>query len=882
MTRTVRAYHTLLATLLPAGFNDAFAEELLAVYAEVDHSARERRGVIGAWAALVAELPGLVRIAIRERRTHRTIRAPHATAHLEANMLDALWQDLSFAFRGLRRAPMFALIAVATLALGIGANTAIFSVVDAVLLTPLKLGDPGRLVALGERGKNSSPNALNSTSPASFYDWKSSSKTLRIAGFSGVSGVLTGHGEPQQLPGTSSIGGLLDVAGVRPYLGRLINESDEDPAAPQVIVLSYDAWQRIFGEDRSVIGKTLDLNGTARTIVGVMPRGFSYPGAPNDFWVPSRFDGTFRANRDQYFISVIGRLADGATLETARAEMDVIADRLNRDWPKYNRGTRISVLPLQETIVSVVRRQLFVLMGAVGFVLLITCANLANLLLARAGARRREIAVRQALGANRQRIVRQLLTESAVLALLGGLGGLIVGKSFLKLLLAAQVTTNLPRADEITLDGRVMLFAALASVVAGLLFGSAPAWQLSRSSDALRQGTRGSAGGQWMRNVLVVSELALAMILLTGAGLLLQSFSRLSRVDPGVKTEGRITFSLRLRESHPDFAPSAIDQISAVPGVKTVAVASSLPITGRSNGAWFNRIDKPLPEDVVPSGEAYRVVTPTYFDAVGVPLRLGRLLTSADRQEAPAIVINEALSKKYYPNENPLGKLVYLGAPDNRLFSSAPIVGVVGDTRDAGLGSDPLPMVYIPLAVMPKWPSLSFVIRTNGNPSSVVNSARSIIRSMVPNTPIQNVRTLEEVVSAATAPARWSATLLGTFAAVAVVMAVLGVFGVLSFLVAQRTRELGIRLALGASTTAVQRLVVARGLAIVALGVGIGLVGAYGLTQFMQTLLYDVTPTDPGTFAGVAGLLFVAAGLASYLPARRATRVDPMIALRAE
>jgi predicted permease len=882
MTRTVRAYHALLAALLPAGFNDAFAEDLLAVYVDVDRSARARHGAAGAWIALAAELPGLVRIAIRERRTHRTIRASYATTHLEANMIDALWQDLSFALRGLRRAPGFAFIAIATLALGIGANTAIFSVVNAVLLTPLKLHDPERLVALGERRKNSPPDALNSTSPASFYDWKSHSQSMRIAGFSFVSGVLTGHGDPQQLTGVASIGGLFDVVGVRPFLGRVLSEKDEDPAVPAVIVLSYDTWHRVFGDDRSVVGTTLDLNGTARTIVGVMPPGFSYPGAPNDFWTPSRYDAEFRSNRDQYFIAAIGRLADGATIEKARAEMDIVADRLNRDWPQFNRGTRIAVVSLQETIVANVRRQLVILMGAVAFVLLITCANLGNLLLARAGVRRREVAVRQALGANRGRIIRQMLTESTVLAVIGGIAGVLVGKSFLKMLLAAQVTTNLPRADEIALDGRALLFALVTSVIAGLLFGSAPAWQLSRSNDALRQGTRGSVGGQWMRNVLVVSELALAMILLTGAGLLLRSFSRLSSVDPGVKTEGRITFSLRLGEPRPDFVRSASEQISALPGVQMVAVASSLPITGRRNGAWFNRIDKPLPADVMPSGEAYRVVTPEYFAAVGSPLRMGRLLTSADRLESPAVVINEALAKKYYPGENPIGKPVYLGAPDNRLFNSAPIVGVVGDTRDGGLGTAPFPTVFIPVAVMPKWTSFSFIIRTNGNASSIVSSARSIIRSMVPNVPLQNVQTLDEIVSAAVAPARWSATLLGTFAAVAVVMAVLGVFGVLSFLVTQRTRELGIRLALGASTSAVQRLVVMRGVAIVALGVGLGLAGAYSLTRFMNSLLYEVTPTDTVTFAGVAFVLFAAATLASYLPARRATRVDPMIALRAE
>ena len=799
-------------------------------------------------------------------------------------MFDSLSQDATFAVRSLRRAPSFALTAILTLALGVGANTAIFSLVNGVLLTPLRLREPDRMVAIGEAQKNSAPNALNTTSPGSFFDWQTKSKTMSIAGYSAVGGVLTDHGEPQQIVGVNAVGGLMTVLGVQPLFGRLLTAADEDPASPRTIVLSFDTWHRLFGDNRDVLGKTLNLNGIARSIVGVMPAGFTFPGAPIDFWAPSRFDAAFRINRDQYFIEVVGRLAPGVTLEQARADVSTIAAQMARDWPIYNEGTRIGVQPLKETIVGGARRQLLVLMGAVAFVLLITCANLGNLLLARASGRRREIAVRQALGANRFRVARQLLTESVLLALTGGVVGIVVGKAFLKLLLAAQGALNLPRAEEISLDARVLVFTLAVSVVAGLFFGSIPAWQLakSRSAEALREGTRGSGGGQWARNMLVVSELALAMVLLTGAGLLLRSFDSLRRVDPGVKSDHVLTFSAALRSKNPTFFATTLEQIRALPGVQSAALASFLPISGRGGGAWFNRIDRPLPEGVHPTGAPYRVVTPEYFATVGQQLKMGRLLDASDRLEAPAIVVNEALVRKYYPGENPLGKPVYLGAPDNRLFDHGLIVGVVADTRDAGLGSNPIPTVYIPFAVMPTWPSFSFVIRTSGNPTSLIAASRAVIRAADPGIPVRNVQTLDEVVSAAVAPARWSTMLLGVFAGVAVVMAVLGVFGVLSFIVTQRTRELGIRIALGASSTSVRRLVVGRGLVLVFAGLGLGLIGAYALTRFMTTLLYGVTATDPITFAGVAALLAFAAAWASYLPARRATRVDPIIALRTD
>jgi len=880
----VRVYRALLALLLPPRFRREFADEMALVFADL-HAAAARTGRCRGLGALAAELPGLVRLAVRERRAEREARAYQTAAVAgERQMLDSLLQDLHFALRALRRSPGFALVAVLTLALGVGANTAIFSVVNGVLLRPLPLREPERLVAVGEAAQGGGPRDYSVTSPGSFFDWQRQVRSLRIAGFTGSEGTVTGRGEPERLVGANTVGGLFEVLGVRPLLGRTVELSDEDPAAERVIVLSHATWQRLFGGDRGAVGRTLTVNGTPRTIVGVMPPSFRFPDGATEFWVPSRFEPEFRANRDQYFIQVVGRLAPGATLDGARAELATVAERLRRDWPLYNGELGIVAFPLQETIVEGVRTRLLVLMGAVAFVLLITCANLGNLLLARSAGRRREIAVRRALGAGQGRIARQLLTESVVLALAGGAAGLLVGRAFLALLLAAQATTNLPRADEIALDTRVLLFTLGVSLAAGLLFGSLPVWQLgrARSSEALREGTRGSVGQQWARRALVVSELALAMVLLTGAGLLLRSFALLQRVDPGFRADRVLTFDVaQRRDGGAHFFPASVERIRALPGVRSAAVVSQLPVTGRGIGAWFNRLDRPAGTEK-PNGEAYRVVSPEYFATIGLPLKRGRLLGDGDRRESAAVVINEALARKYYPNEDPVGKEVYLGAPDNRLFDRGTIVGVVGDTRDAGLGADPLPTVYIPLAVMPDWPAFSYVVRTAGEPAAVAAAARDAIRALDPNLPVRNVRTIDAVLAESVAPSRWSTTLLGVFAAVALVMAALGVFGVLSFLVTQRTRELGIRIALGAAPAAVRRMVVGQGLGLVAAGLALGLLGAVALTRLMKSLLYEVSPTDPLTYAGVAAVLVAIAALASWLPARRATRVDPVVALRSE
>jgi putative ABC transport system permease protein len=881
-----RLYRLLLALLLPPRFRQAYADEMALVFADLYDEATRSGGWRGGLRAFAAELPGLARVALRERRAERAERRHRFTdTPRKEDMLESLLQDLRFAGRALRRSPGFAAIAVLTLALGIGANTAIFSIVDGVLLKPLALREPDRLVALGEGMTSGDPTDFNTTSPGSFYDWQRQARAMRLAAYTGSEGTLTGHGDPERLLGANTIGGLFDVLGVRPFIGRTLIEADDDPASERVIVLSYGAWRRLFGEDRNVLGRTLTLNGTARTIVGVMPPSFRFPTGRAEFWLPARFDAQFRVNRDQYFLRTVGRLAPGATVEQARAEMATIAGRLRRDWPVYNTDLRIVVRPLQDTIVDDVRTRLFVLMGAVAFVLLITCANLGNLLLARASGRSREIAVRQALGANRGRIARQLFTESIVLALAGGAAGLLVGKGFLGLLLAAQATVSLPRAEDIGLDLRVLLFTLGVSVAAGIFFGTLPAWQLARagSTDALRAGARGSAAHQWARKALVVSELALAMMLLVGAGLLLRSFSLLQQVDPGFRTDHLLTLDVSVRGANSaSFYSASLERIRALPGVRSAALVSQLPVTGQGVSAWFNRLERPVPHGVTPPAEEYRVVTPDFFVTIGLPLKSGRLLASDDRKERPAVVINQALATKYYAGEDPIGKELYLGAPDNRLFDRAPIVGVVGDTRDGGLGSDPLPTIYIPHAVMPAWPRLSYVIRTTGQPATVAAAARAAIRATDPSVPVRNVRTFDAVLAESVAPARWSTTLLGTFAAIALVMAALGVFGVLSFLVTQRTRELGIRIALGAAPAVVRRMVVGQGLGLALSGLALGLAGAFALTRLMRTLLYGVAPTDPLTYAGVAAVLVAVAVVASYLPARRATRVDPMIALRAE
>jgi predicted permease len=570
------------------------------------------------------------------------------------------------------------------------------------------------------------------------------------------------------------------------------------------------------------------------------------------------------------------------TIEQARAEMDLVAARLRRDWPVFNADLRIVIYPVMETTVSGVRTQLFVLMGAVAFVLLITCANLGNLLMARAAARRRELAVRQALGAGQRRIAQQLITESMLLAMLGAVVGLFLGEAFLRMILAAQGTLNLPRTEDIALDGRVLAFTLGVGVIAGVFFGTFPIWELRKARfEALRAGSRSIAGGRGMRDLLVVSQLAFAMVLLTGAGLLLRSFQRLHQVNPGFSAPQSqlLTFSTT---GDSVFLRRSIERLRALPGVRSVAMIGQLPVTGRGGGAWFNRMDRQLPPGETPQGEIYRVVTPEIFSTLGIRIQRGRALDASDNRGNPVVVVNAALARKYYPNEEPLGKKIYLGAPENRIIDNATIIGISDDTRDGGMASDPLPIVYVGNVYAPWATNFAFVIRTDGNAEALAAPTRAAIKEINPKVIITSMRTMRDVVSAAFAPARWSTTLVGVFAAVALVISLVGIFGVLSFLVAQRTKELGIRLALGASSGRVQRLVVGRALALAGSGLAVGSVGAFYLTRAMTSLLFEIKPADPLTMVAVGAVLLGMALMASWIPARRATRIDPLAALRSD
>lgn len=880
--RAVRVFRRVLR-LTSAEFRIYEGPSVVRLFAELHRNAVARRGWRGGIAVLLAELPGLVRLAWITHRAAWQAAPLLDHEHRKDAMLETLMRDLRFALRSLRRAPGLVTVTILTLALGVGANTAIFSLVHGILLKPLAFPAPERLIALGEGRTDGPQEMLSSTSPGSFFDWRASARSASgMAAYTTRGATLTGLGEPELLQGTLTVGGLLDVIGVRPHFGRTIQPADEDPGAERVVVLSYGTWQRFFGEDRDILGRTITLGGEPATVIGVMPSSFRFPDSSTEFWEPARFSAEFAANRDQYFLRVIARLRDGATIDQLRVEMAAAADQLQRDWGQYNTGLEINIAPLSESIVGGVRSRLLMLMGAVGMLLLITCANIANLLLARATSRQHEMAIRQALGAGWFRQVRQLLIESLLLSLAGAVAAVAVARLMMRLLVESQ-RVSLPRIDDVALDPTVLAFTLAVAVAAGLVFGLAPAVQLARgrSSDVLREGGRGGERRAAGRRSLVVAELALALMLLIGAGLLLRSFSLLTRVEPGLDTHGLIAAQMRVRGSNPAFIAGAVERLAAIPGVNDVAVTSQVPLTGRGIGAWFNMYARPVPAGTTPPAEAYRVVSPDFFETARIPLLRGRLLEETDGREGTlAVVVNEALARRYFPEGDAIGQDIYLGAPDNRLFDRATIVGVVGDTRDAGLGADALPTVFIPHRLMPIWDDFAYIVRASGPPAPVMAAVRRELRAIAPGAPIRNLRTMHEIVHESVAPARTSFALLAAFAAIAVTLAALGVFGVLSHLVAQRTRELGVRLALGASPSKLRMLVVRQGMALTGAGLVVGLVGAVSLNRVIRGLLYGVTSTDFMTYAGVALLLLIVGAIASWIPARRATRVEPLSVLR--
>jgi putative ABC transport system permease protein len=797
--------------------------------------------------------------------------------------------DFRYALRQLIKAPSFTIVAILTLALGIGACTAIFSVVNTVLLRPLDYPGPDRLVIIRETQLPKFPEF--SVSPPNFIDWQKQANSYEYLAATTSAGLnLTGEGEPQRLIGVKATAHYFDVYGVKPLLGRFFLPEEDAVGKNHVVVLSYGFWQRVFGGARDVVGRSVQLNGEPYQIVGVAPYGFGVA-SKVDAWTPMAFTPQQIANdaRGGHYISVYGRLKPGVTFGQAKAEMEVIAAQLAQQYPDPQKGWGIFMMPMQDYSVRDVKPVLYTLLGAVGCVLLIACANLANLLLARATARHREISIRAALGASRGRLIRQLLTESVVLAICGGAAGVVLAKWGLDLLLALA-PTNLPRSGEIHLDPGVLLFSLGLSIITGLLFGIAPAWLAARAdmNEALKQGTRGSTEGGArgrLRSALVVIEVMLALVLLGGAGLLARSFMQLAHVDPGFVPENATLLRLSLPQkkyAQPEqqnaFANSLLERLNDLPGVQAVGITHSMPLVG-DFVLGFNIEGRPpiAPADL-PSTNYYSV-TPDYFRAMGIRLVRGRLFTAQDDAKAPRVaIINETMARQFFPNEDPIGKRINVtNGPD----TWRQIVGIVGDIKQYGVDQATSAQTYEPFAQVP-FSSLNVVIRSKGSPAALLGALRPTVYAVDKDQPVGTIRPLEEIVADSISRQRFAMTLLTVFSGVALVIAAVGIYGVMAYNVVQRTGEFGIRMALGAQQRDVLRLVLAQGGKLIGLGLGIGLLATLAATRAMGSMLFNTSAYDPLTLSSITLLLGAVALIACFFPANRATKVNPIEALRTE
>ena len=798
-------------------------------------------------------------------------------------------QDFKFALRQLLKAPGFTFIAILTLALGIGACTAIFSVVDAVLLKPLEFPHPERIVIVRDMQPPEIPEFT--ASPPNYLDWAKGAKSFEhLAAYSGSRLNLTGDGEPQQLVGVKATAHYFDVYGVTPALGRTFLPEEDAPGKEHVVVLSYPFWQRVFGGAADALGKSVQLNSEPYTVIGVAPRDFGQA-SKVDAWVPMAFapDETDEDARGAHYLNVIGRLKEGVTVSHAEAELKLIAKQLAEQYPDTNKGWSVFVQRLQDYTVRDVRVVLYTLLGAVGCVLLIACANIANLLLARAAARHREISIRSALGASRGRLVAQLLTESVVLSVCGGLAGLLIARWGLDVLVALAPTT-LPRASDIGLNGGVLIFSLALSLLTGLLFGIAPALLASRGdvNESLKQGARGSTEGGArgrLRSALVVVEVMLALMLLGGAGLLGRSFMQLSQVDPGFTPENATVLRLSLPngkypepEQQAAFATALLERVRVLPGVQAAGLGQSVPLV--SDWSFGFTIDgrPPIAPSDVPNTNYY-AVTPDYFRAMGIRLIRGRVFNQYDDAKAPRVaVINETLARQFFPNEDPIGKRITI---TNGPEAWREIVGIVGDIRQSGAGKPTMAQTYEPFAQNP-FNSLCVVVRTNGSTAAMLGSLRPAVYAVDKDQPIGAIRPLEELVAESIARQRFAMVLLAVFSSIALVIAAVGIYGVMAYTVAQRTGEFGIRMALGAQQRDVLRLVAIQGGKLIGLGIVSGLVATLAASRALRSVLYNTSAQDPLTLSLITLLLAIVAGAACLIPARRATLVNPIEALRAE
>ncbi len=805
--------------------------------------------------------------------------------------------------------PGFSAVAILALALGIGANTAIFSVVDAVLFRPLPFERPNSLVAVWERDLKKGEDH-DSVMAGNFVDWKNRSQVFEaMSAHAGGSVNLTGLAEPERIRGARVSAGLFPLLGIPPQVGRVFSPDEDQPGHQRVVIIGDRLWRSKFGGDPEVVGRWITLNNQDYEVVGVMPAGFALPlNEDSEIWTPLVFTPEELTHRNSHYLKVLARLKPDVSLEQANAEMTRIAAQLETEHPKSNDGTGAAVFSLHSEIVGDVKRPLLIFLGAVAFILLIACANVANLMLARAASRQREIAVRIALGASRWRLVRQMLIESVVLALAGGAAGLLLSLWGIEFLSAAAEGMSAPRARSIGLDGRVLLFTFGASVLTGLIFGSVPALQASKPdlNDALKEGGRssGSLRRNRTRNLLVASEMALAFVLLVGAGLLINSFLKLRAVDPGLKPGNALTMNITLprqkyakSEQVISFHRQLLEQVAAVPGVETVGSVTALPYGGSTNSFGYT-VESPVSGDQTTSIIS-QLASANFFRAIGIPMLSGREFNEGDVDgAAPVVIVSDALAKRFWPDQEPLGSRIKWG---NKEFGSPwmTVVGVVGDVRQRGLDTPPRPTLYVPSLQLGEpikmqvgitlrdlmtddARSIELVVRSTSGVAGLQNAVRAAVWNVDPNQPVVRIKTMEQILADTMIVQRFSTSLLAGFAGIALALAAAGIYGVISYSVTQRTHEIGIRMALGADQRDVLRLVVGQGMVPALIGLGVGIAGAIGLTRFMRSLLFNVSVTDPITFGVIGFLLFVVAVAACYLPARRAARVDPMIALRCE
>jgi predicted permease len=819
--------------------------------------------------------------------------------------MEALWQDLRYGARILRRNPGFAAVAILTLAIGIGANVMIFSVVNGVLLRPLSFPESQRIVTVWETDANRGV-VHGTASAAELLDWRDMNHSFQdLSGWRALYFTMTGNGEPEQVWGSQVSGNFFRMLKVSPILGRDFQAEDERPGREQVVILSYALWQRHYGGDRGIVGKTINLDDSPFTVIGILPRGFTLYGTMPEFeiWKPFAFDRT-QLDRENHELVVFGRLQDGVTMQTAQSEMETILAQLKRQYPGIDQKNGIHVAGFHDELVKPLRPGLLLLLAAVGFVLLIACANVANLMLARAAVREREIAIRAALGAGRRRIFAQMLTESMLLALIGAFAALALayfGLDVLRLVMPASGHSQIPHLDWITINGKVIGFAFLLSLVTAMIFGLAPAIQVMRSElyESLKEGGRGSTGGRrrhLARSALIVSEVAFSLLLLVGAGLLVRSFARMMSEDLGFNSSQLMTMQVFLAEKHyptvqsiVNFDSAIVDHLSALPGVASASAVNFLPLTGWTAFCDFDIEGRPNPASGEHFTGEYRVSDWRYLRTMGIALKQGRDFTSADGPDTQGVVlINETLAHRYWPSEDPVGKQIKLIFPATLRPWDAQarqgwlrIVGIVGDVRDWSWSEPKVAQLYLP-DTQNASRIMRLVVRSSEDPAPLTGALRQVVESIDPDQPVTEVSSMDQFLSVVLAQRRLNMALLAFFAAIAAILAAIGIYGVMSYAVTQRSHEIGIRMALGAEPRDVLGMIVNEGMKLAVLGLLLGFLGAIVGTKYLESQLYGVRARDPLTFLSVAAGLALVALAACYFPARRATKVDPLTALRYE